>query len=108
MSKLWADEKAEHLNRCPNAERTRLLEEGVKKLEEWMQQYNRTNSKIAYWLPKYIFFRGSRSLESLGPMSKTMKEIAKSQDRVGWREVMEGEISRKIVEAQHLHCAISP
>ena len=41
-------EKADHLNRCPSAERTRLLEEGVKDLEEWMQQDNRTNSDIAY------------------------------------------------------------
>ena len=82
-------EKAEHLNRCPSAERTRLLEEGVKELEEWMQQDNRTDSKIAYWLPKYILFRGSRSWGSLGTMSKQMRDIAESQDEIGWREFLE-------------------
>ena len=94
--------------RCPGVGRTRLLKEGVKELEEWMQRDNRTNSEIAFWLPKYILFRGSRNWRSMGPMSKTMRDIAESQDQIGWREFMEGKISHKIVEAQNLHCAMSP
>ena len=73
-----------------------------------MQQDNRTNSKIIYWLPKYILFRGSRNWSSLGTMSKPMRDIAESQDEIGWREFMEGKVSQKLIKAQELHCAVSP
>ena len=61
-----------------------------------------------YWLPKYILFRGSQNWGTLGKMSKSMREIADSQDQIGWREFMEGKISKEIVKAQELHCAVSP
>ena len=40
-------EKAEHLNVCPSKSRAKLLEEGVKLLEQWMGQDARTNLKLA-------------------------------------------------------------
>lgn len=100
-------EKAEHLNRCPSEGRTQLLTEGVEALEEWMRQDGRTDSELAYYLPKYILLRGTRMFSSLGPMSVEMLRAAEAQDRIGWREFMEGKIAREIGSLQRYHCVAS-
>ena len=60
-------EKSTHLNQCPSEYQTRLLEEGVEALEEWMHQDGRTNPELVYWVPKYVLLRGQRSMCGLGP-----------------------------------------
>ena len=67
----------------------------VADLGEWMPKNDATNREIAYWVPKYILFRGTRKFEDLGMMSPHMKELAKSQDIIAWRNFMEGRISKK-------------
>jgi hypothetical protein len=42
------------------------------------------------------------------PMPNTMHRAAISQDAIGWREFMEGKISKEIAAIQEAHCAISP
>ena len=71
-------EKAEHLNVCPSEPHTKLLEEIVELLEQWLGQDARTDAEIAYWIPKYILFRGQRTMASLGPMSASMRRAAQS------------------------------
>ena len=91
-------ETAAHLCVCPNKDRTRLLEM-VEDFEKWMNKNEGTNREIAYWVPKYILFRGTKKFEELGPMSAHMKEIKHSQDIIGWRNFMEGRISKKFLPA---------
>ena len=76
-------ETAAHLCVCPNEDRTRLLKEMVEDFEKWMTKNDATNREIAYWVPKYILFRGTKKFEDLGPMSVHMKAIAHSQDIIG-------------------------
>ena len=76
-------ETAAHLCVCTNEDRTRLLKEMVDDFEIWMNKNCTTNKEIAYWVPKYILFRGTRKFEELGMMSVHMKEIAQSQDEIG-------------------------
>ena len=76
-------EKAAHLNICPSEARTKLLEEGMELLEQWLSQDACTDAEIAYWIPKYILFRGQRPMASLGPMSASMLRAAQSQDQIG-------------------------
>jgi hypothetical protein len=40
-------------------------------------------------------------------MSDSMHRAAISQDAIGWREFMEGKVSKKIAAIQEAHCAIS-
>ena len=47
--------------------------------------------------------RNLKKFEDLGPMSYHMKEIARSQDIIGWRNFMEGRISKKIYHLQRHH-----
>ena len=49
-------ETTEHLLMlCPDVDRTRLLKEQTKNLQEWLEKDNNTEQKLAYciWLPKY-------------------------------------------------------
>ena len=101
-------ERAAHLNVCPSVVRTRLLTEGTELLENRLYQDGRTDGELAYWLIKYILFRGTQPMASLGPMSSTMHRAALSQDAIGWREFMEGKVSKEIAAIQDAHCATSP
>lgn len=50
-------------------------------------------------------FRGTRRFSTLGPMSVATYATAKSQDLIGWREFMEGKVSKLILQVQMGHCA---
>ena len=100
-------ETAEHLMICPNADRTRLLKEQTESLREWMENDNRTDPELAYWIHKYILLRGSRLWSEMGDMSVSMSELARSQDTIGWRRFTEGYITTKIYDRQNFHLRIS-
>ena len=100
-------ENATHLNRCPSEGRTQLLQESVEALEAWMEQDERTDNKLCYYLPKYILFRGTCSMASLGPMSLVMRKAAEDQDLIRWREFMEGKVAARIGGLQLYYCSIS-
>ena len=60
-----------------------LLEEGVEAFEKWMQQDERTNLEVAYWVPTYIILQGQQTMTSLGPMFASMEQAVASQDMIG-------------------------
>ena len=100
---LALDERASHLCICPDEGRTRLFIEDVNKLEEWLTTNNNTNAELAYWLPKYILYRGTKKFTDMGLVSPRMRAIATSQDTIGWHNFMEGRVSNKLYLTQHLH-----
>ncbi len=57
-------ERSSHLNRCPDHGRTMLFKESVDNLGQWMRQKDRTDPELAYWIEKYLLFRGTRSFYS--------------------------------------------
>ena len=59
-------EIAEHLMLCPNQDRTRLLTEQTKILEEWLYKDEKTEPELAYWIPKYIRMRGTTEFGAMG------------------------------------------
>ncbi len=78
---------------CSDEDHTGLLIESVNKLTEWMARDSKTNPEILYWIPKYILMRGIKSLSDLGIMLPQFKDLAHSQDLIGWRDFTEGYIS---------------
>ena len=100
-------EMAEHILICSNEDRTRLLAETTEDLSTWLNQEHLTNLELAYWIPKYILMHGHKSFASLGVMSPRMKALAVSQDKIGWRNFMEGCISTHFYFIQHYHLALS-
>ena len=69
-------------------------------------QDGRTDRELANWLIKYILFRGTRPMASLGPMSNTMHRAAISQDAIRWREFMEGKVSKDIAAICDSGCTL--
>ena len=86
-------ETTAHLCLCPCEDRTRLFIESTEELQDWLQ-YDKIERELAYWLPKYILMRGTKNMAEMGHMSPHMERLAKSQDVIGWKNFMEGRISR--------------
>jgi hypothetical protein len=105
-------ERSTHLNRCPDHGRTMLFNESVTKLGTWMRQNERTDPELAYWVEKYLLFRGTRSLTSLVAedtfASTDVKVAAVGQDLIGWTEFLHGKVSVEIASIQDIHCRSSP
>jgi hypothetical protein len=75
-----------------------------------MHNYNRTDTELAYWLKKYLIFRGMRSLTALimaggGNLLQLMRAAA-SQDLIGWSKFLHSMISVNIEAIQHIHCTL--
>ena len=100
-------ERAKHLCICPSESRTSLFLDNVTELELWMANNNNTDPELAYWLTKYIQGRGSLMFSTLGPMSDSMMEVAKSQDSIGWRNMMEGRVSTAMFSVQCTHLSLT-
>jgi hypothetical protein len=95
-------ETAEHILTCPNKDRTRLLVETTEDLSTWLNQEHLTDLELAYWIPNYIMMWGDKPFASLGAMSSRMKALAISQeDKIGWRNFMEGCIFTHFYFIQH-------
>ena len=52
-------ETNDHLNRYPDAGCTLLLKESIASIVMWMHQNNSTDAELAYWLEKYLIYRGT-------------------------------------------------
>ncbi len=97
----------EHILIRPNKDRTQLLAETTEDLSKWLNQEHLTDLELAYWIPKYILMRGNKPFVSLGAISPRMKAFATCQDKIGWRNFMEGCISTHFYFIQHYHLALS-
>jgi hypothetical protein len=101
--------KESHLNRCLDQGRTLLFRESVASLVNWMHEHNRTDAELAYWIEKYLIFRGTRTLTHLvrDQGSNQIRDAAASQDEIGWVEFLHGKVSVAIVKIQEIHCKLS-
>ena len=73
-----------------------------------MEQNNRTDPELAYWLAKYILMLGTKIFAELGPMSPSVMQVAKCQDIIGWKLFLEGRITKEIRLLQNFHRVASP
>ena len=67
---------------CRNADRTKLLEEHVLMIEEWMECHY-TDPLISDLVVWYLRGRGSRKLLQRPGLPPYLKGLAQSQDRIG-------------------------
>jgi hypothetical protein len=102
-------EKSHHLNRCLDQGRTLLFRESIASLVNWMHEHNRTNAEVAYWIEKYLIFRGTRTLTHLvrDQGSNQIRDAAASQDEISWVEFLHGKVSVAIAKIQEIHCELS-
>ena len=99
----WPDERcpncgrqetAAHLLLCSNEDRTLLLINYTDELGQWLEKDGSTYQELTYWIPKYILMRA-------------MSSHAQSQDKIGYRNFIEGHISIHFYEIQTFHLAMS-
>ena len=93
-------ETSAHLCVCSNTGCTRLLQENVEELEKWLYENHKTEPQLAQLIPSYILGRGKIRFSKIGFMSPKISELAKSQDIIGWKNFMEGRISKSFVKIQ--------
>ena len=77
--------------------------ENTSELEVWLHRDGKTDPEVAFWVGKNIRGRGEVKLAELGQMSPDMLALAHGQDLIGYRNLMEGRISRKFLEIQSHH-----
>jgi hypothetical protein len=89
-----------------------LFKESVEKLGQWMRQNDRTDPELAYWIEKYLLFRGTRSFTALvaedGFAPTDIRVAAVGQDLIRWTDFLHGKVSVEIAAIQNLHCMSSP
>ena len=73
----------------------------------WKNGWGSTDQELAYWLPKFILMQGDKPFADMGAMSPRMKALAQSQDKIGYRNFMEGYILIHFYKIQNFHLAMS-
>jgi hypothetical protein len=90
-----------HLMLCPDKDCTQILIENVNELTKWMSWDNRTDPEILYWTTKYILMWGYKSLLKMRFMSPQFKALAKSQDLIGWRDLLKVTYPYNLMQSSH-------
>jgi len=101
------EERAIHLNLCPDPDRVRLQGDMADELEGWLRK-NFCHRELAYCLPRYIKLRGTRRLSEFPNLSPEMRKVAASQDLIPWTSFMEGKLSKEIFLLQNRTLVNSP
>lgn len=96
-------EHAWYLCTCPSKGRTSLFLENIADLEHWLTLNNNTYLELAYWLTKYNQGRGKVTFANLVTLSHDLQQVAVGQDKFGWRNMMEGRISKQFSAIQSIH-----
>ena len=96
------DERAEHLCRCKSVDRRRLLVECTTDLVRWMSIGKNTHPDLITWVEQYILGQGNfPTLFDYPPTP--LQELAQDQNIIGWRNFMEGRISKQFFRVQFCH-----
>ena len=93
------EEHSEHLLRCPDHNRTRLLREQTRELQSWMHAAG-GHRDLCYWIPKFILLRNTRRLASLPHLPRSMRSIARDIDEIGWINFVEGKVPSSLFALQ--------
>lgn len=96
------DERADHLCRCKNSDRRQLLAECTGDLVRWMSIGENTHPDLITWVEQYILGQGNFPAMFDYPPSP-LKELVQEQKSIGWRNFMEGRISKQFYRVQFCH-----
>lgn len=96
------DERAEHLCKCRCTDRRKLLIECTTDLVRWMSIGDNTHPDLITWVEQYILGQSKFPTVFDYPTS-TLKNLIKEQNIIGWRNFMEGRISKQFLRVQFCH-----
>jgi ribonuclease HI len=96
------DERAEHLCKCPSSDRRKLLIECTTDLVRWMSIGDNTHPDLITWVEQYILGGGKFPTVFDYP-TPSLKDLVQEQNTIGWRNFMEGRISKQFLRVQFCH-----
>lgn len=92
-------ETCAHVLSCNEAGRVDVLHKSIDLLDRWLKE-NGTEANLRKFLIRYAHGRGGRSMQEIVGFQLQYRRLAASVDCIGWRRLMEGMISRELVELQ--------
>ena len=100
-------ETTDHVLRCEEAGRVEAFHLTADCLEDWME-CNDTQEDLAECLGRYVHGRDSETLSEIcQDMGGRFHSLGRSQDKVGWRRLLEGMVVKEVAVIQREHlCAI--
>ena len=91
-------ETCSHVLHCNEAGRVDAMKRSVGWLDDWLRSVG-TEPTLRRALVKYALGRGAESMKDIVfEEGRTHRDMAMSQDRIGWRRFTEGMISKEIVK----------
>ncbi len=103
---LAVEERADHLCKCTNPDRRKLLVDCTTELVQWMSIGDNTHPDIIWYVERYILSQGSKVL-TLGTLSAAIAPLIESQSTIGWRNFMEGRVSSHFHRLQCCHLVLA-
>jgi hypothetical protein len=100
-------ETCSHVLKCNEAGRVEVLHKLIDCLDKWMKE-NGTNSVLRKFLVEYAHGRGGKTMQEIVGFRREYRRLAVSVDCIGWRRLMEGMISNKLVELQKFALVETP
>ena len=100
-------ETAAHVLLCPEAGRVEAFQLGTTALERWLDKAD-TDPDLTDSIVEYVRRRGTITMEEATmDAPPRFRNIALSQDKIGWRRFLEGMILTEITSIQRQHIAVN-
>lgn len=97
------DERADHLCKCKNEDRKKLLSDCTTDLVRWMSIGENTHPDIIQWVENYIMSQVTPPSIFDHPPPPSIAALVTEQRDIGWRNFMEGRISKQFFRIQFCH-----
>jgi hypothetical protein len=94
-----AIETCSHVLACEESGRVDVLHKSIDLLDQWLRE-SRTETNLRKFLIQYAHGRGGRSMQEIVGFQLQYRRLVALVDYIGWRRLMEGMISRELVELQ--------
>jgi len=94
-----AVETCAHVLSCTESGRVDVLHKSIDLLDRWLQD-NGTEINLRRFLVQFAHGRGGTTMQEIVGSQIQYRRLAASVDCIGWRRLMEGMISRELVELQ--------
>jgi hypothetical protein len=94
-----AIETCAHVLACEESGRVDVLHKSIDLLDQWLRESG-TETNLRRFLIQYAHGRGGKSMQEIVGFQLQYRRLAASVDCIGWRRLMEGMISRELVELQ--------
>ena len=100
-------ETTSHILHCDESGRVEALLATADELSNWLDEVN-TDPDIADCIVEYVKGRGGKTMRDIEAdleLPPEFKEVAVSQDKIGWQRMLEGMISKEFVRLQQYYWA---